>query len=52
MYKLLEAFKQTHTQQAADRVVKHANKHPMSLCLLNPADILTYQAALYMTRNT
>jgi len=48
MYKLLKQFEENRTQQAANRVIKHARKHPMSICLLTAAELQVYAAAAYM----
>lgn len=48
MEKLIAKFKETRTEQAAKRVVNHAGKHPMSVCVLAGEELELFNAAKYM----
>ena len=46
MLKILYAFKYDPSLRNAQRVVQHAHKHPMSLCLLSVDELLIYDRAV------
>ena len=45
MIKLLNAYRASRTLPDAIRLVKHAYKHPMSLCLLSLDELAVYDEA-------
>jgi hypothetical protein len=50
MSKLLLNFINNPTHENALKVVKHANKHPMSICLLTEQENRLYKNAIAMTK--
>jgi len=45
MLKLLNIYRLSRDLRDAKRLVAHARKHPMSLCLLSPDELLIYDEA-------